>query len=150
MLRATTLVSVLIALPGAAFAQTATPEAKPDTVQVHGKALPLSCPEWSRNGDGSWTNVGPLLVGEETVKAVTLRGANAAGREAAAAYAAAWACAACRRNVADAPWDERSLLSSCIAAAPGLRSGGDPDIHVATTLLAARFHIMQLLSLSFV
>jgi hypothetical protein len=77
MLRATTLVSVLIALPGAAFAQTATPEAKPDTVQVHGKALPLSCPEWSRNGDGSWTNVGPLLVGEETVKAVTLRGANA-------------------------------------------------------------------------
>ena len=78
MLRATALISVLIALAGAAFAQqNATPEAKPDTVQVHGKALLLSCAEWSRNGDGSWTNVGPLLVGEETVKEVTLRGANA-------------------------------------------------------------------------
>ncbi len=78
MIRATTPVSVLIALPGAAFAQAnVTPEAKPDTVQVHGKALPLSCAEWSRSGDGSWTNVGPLLAGEETVKEVTLRGANA-------------------------------------------------------------------------
>ena len=77
MVRATTLVSVLIMAPGAALAQTAAPAAKPDTVSVHGKALPLSCAEWSRSGDGSWTNVGPLLVGEETVKAVTLRGANA-------------------------------------------------------------------------
>ena len=78
MLRATTLVSVLIALPGAAFAQaSATPEAKTDTVQVHGKALPLSCAEWLRNGDGSWTNISPLLVGEETVKEVTLRAAAA-------------------------------------------------------------------------
>ena len=77
MLRTTTLVSVLIGLPGAAFAQTAAPEPKPDTVQVHGKALLLSCPEWTRNTDGSWTNVGPLLVGEETVKEVTLRGAPA-------------------------------------------------------------------------
>ena len=78
MLRATTLISVLILAPGAAFAQAAAaPEAKGDTVQVHGKALTLSCAEWSRQPDGSWNNVGPLLVGEETVKAVTLRGAAA-------------------------------------------------------------------------
>ncbi len=77
MLRATTLVSVLIIAPAAAFAQAAPPEPKGDTVQVHGKALPLSCAEWSRQPDGSWNNVGPLLVGEETVKAVTLRGAAA-------------------------------------------------------------------------
>jgi hypothetical protein len=77
MLRAMTLVFVLIMAPGAAFAQAAAPEPKTDTVQVHGNALTLSCPEWSRNQDGSWTNVGPLLVGEETVKEVTLRGANA-------------------------------------------------------------------------
>jgi hypothetical protein len=78
MLRTPLLVSVLIALPGAAFAQaSATPEAKSDTVQVHGKALTLSCAEWMRNTDGSWTNIGPLLVGEETVKEVTLRGAAA-------------------------------------------------------------------------
>ena len=119
MLRATTLVSVLIALPGAAFAQAnATPEAKTDTVQVHGKALPLSCAEWLRNGDGSWTNISPLLVGEETVKEVTLRGANAkplelkcangapflrtvrVGREAeASASSSAWDPAASRRDV---------------------------------------------------
>ena len=78
MLRTPLLVFVLIALPGAALSQNAPQEPKPDAVQVHGKAIPLSCPEWSRNGDGSWTNVGPLLVGEETVKEVTLRGASAA------------------------------------------------------------------------
>ncbi len=77
MLRAMALVSVLIMAPGAAFAQAAAPAQKTDTVQVHGKALTLSCAEWSRQPDGSWTNVGPLLVGEETVKEVTLRGANA-------------------------------------------------------------------------
>ena len=77
MLRASMLISVLIMAPGAAFAQAAAPEPKGDTVQVHGKALTLSCAEWSRQPDGSWNNVGPLLVGEETVKAVTLRGAPA-------------------------------------------------------------------------
>jgi hypothetical protein len=49
-------------------------DAKPDTVQVRGKSLVLSCAEWSRNGDGSWTSIGPLLVGTDTVNSVTLRG----------------------------------------------------------------------------
>jgi hypothetical protein len=50
--------------------------AKPETVQVHGKSLALSCAEWKRNQDGSWTSTGPLLVGTDTVTNVTLRGAN--------------------------------------------------------------------------
>jgi hypothetical protein len=72
MLRVAAIVSIAIAAHGVAAAQ----EAKPDTVEVHGKALMLSCAEWRRNQDGSWTNTGPLLVGEETVKQVTLRGAK--------------------------------------------------------------------------
>lgn len=37
---------------GAAIAE----DAKQDTVQVHGKSLVLSCAEWKRNEDGSWTS----------------------------------------------------------------------------------------------
>jgi hypothetical protein len=51
-------------------------DAKPDSVQVHGKSLPLSCAEWKRNQDGSWTSTGPLLVGTDTLTDVTLRGAK--------------------------------------------------------------------------
>ena len=51
-------------------------EPKPDTVPVHGKPLTLSCAEWKRNPDGSWTSTGPLLVGTDTVNNVTLRGAK--------------------------------------------------------------------------
>ena len=54
----------------------AAEDAKDDTVQVHGKSLGLSCAEWKRNQDGSWTSTGPLLVGTDTVKDVTLRGAK--------------------------------------------------------------------------
>ncbi len=75
MLRANALLLALFATAGAALAQ-APPQGqppKPDTVPVHGKELLLSCAEWSRNGDGSWSNVGPLMVGDETVKSVTLR-----------------------------------------------------------------------------
>ena len=70
MLRAPALLSLLIAVPGAALAQ----DAKPDTVQVHGKSLVLSCSEWKRNPDGSWGNISPLLVGDKPVNEVTLRG----------------------------------------------------------------------------
>jgi hypothetical protein len=49
---------------------------KVDTVEVHGKSLTLSCAEWKRNQDGSWTNTSPLLVGTDTVTNVTLRGAK--------------------------------------------------------------------------
>ncbi len=70
MLRTAALLSVLIAAPSAAFAE----DAKPDTVSVRGKALVLSCSEWKRNADGSWGNIGPLRVGDDTVKDVTLRG----------------------------------------------------------------------------
>ena len=70
MLRTAALLSVLIASQSAAFSE----EAKPDTVEVHGKALVLSCMEWKRNSDGSWSNVGPLLVGDAPVKEVTLHG----------------------------------------------------------------------------
>ncbi len=52
-------------------------QTKPDTVEVHGKALALSCAEWKRNPDRSWTSTGPLLVGTDTVTSVTLR----AGKE---------------------------------------------------------------------
>ncbi len=69
MLRVTALLWVSIAMQGAAIAE----DAKPDTVQVHGKSLVLSCAEWKRNQDGSWTSISPLLVGTETLTNVTLR-----------------------------------------------------------------------------
>ena len=69
MLRVTALLSVAIAMQTAAMAE----DAKPDTVEVHGKALQLSCAEWKRNQDGSWTSIGALLVGTDTLKNVTLR-----------------------------------------------------------------------------
>ena len=73
MFRLTALLFVAIAMQTAASAQE---EPKPDTVQVHGKALALSCAEWKRNQDGSWTSTGPLLVGTDTVNNVILRGAK--------------------------------------------------------------------------
>jgi hypothetical protein len=72
MLRVTALLWVLIAVQGAAAAE----DDKADTVQVHGKSLTLSCAEWKRNQDGSWTSTGSLLVGTDTVTNVTLRGAK--------------------------------------------------------------------------
>jgi hypothetical protein len=72
MLRVTALLWVSIAMQGAAIAE----DAKQDTVQVHGKSLVLSCAEWKRNEDGSWTSTGPLLVGTNTLNDVTLRGAK--------------------------------------------------------------------------
>jgi len=76
MLRTAALLSILVAASFPATAQEAKPEAKPDTVQVHGKALALSCAEWRRESGGTWTSTGPMLVGTETVKSVTLRGAE--------------------------------------------------------------------------
>jgi hypothetical protein len=76
MLRVTALFWISIAMLGAAAAQDAKQDAKEDTVQVHGKSLALSCAEWKRNQDGSWTNTSPLLVGTDSVKDVTLRGAK--------------------------------------------------------------------------
>jgi hypothetical protein len=73
MFRLAALLWVFLAMHGAA---TAAEDDKQDTVEVHGKSLTLSCAEWKRNQDGSWTNTGPLLVGTETVKDVTLRGAK--------------------------------------------------------------------------
>jgi hypothetical protein len=73
MLRVTALLWVFIAMHGAA---AAAEDDKQDTVEVHGKSLTLSCAEWKRNQDGSWTSTGPLLVGTDTVKDVTLRGAK--------------------------------------------------------------------------
>jgi hypothetical protein len=73
MFRVIALLSIAIAMQTAASAQE---EAKPDTVQVHGKSLALSCAEWKRNQDGSWTSTGPLLVGTDTVNSVTLHGAK--------------------------------------------------------------------------
>lgn len=62
----------------AAMLSSATAQdAKPDVVEVHGKPLPLSCAEWKQNPDGSWTSIGALLVGTDTLKNVTLR----AGKE---------------------------------------------------------------------
>jgi hypothetical protein len=78
MLRVPALFWIVAALPVAAMAQEAQ-QPKEGVVQVHGHALQLSCAEWRRNQDGSWTNVGPLLVGKETVKEVTLRGAKETG-----------------------------------------------------------------------
>jgi hypothetical protein len=73
MFRLTALMWIAMAMQTAASAQEAP---KPDTVQVHGKALALSCAEWKRNQDGSWTSTGPLLVGTDTVNNVILRGAK--------------------------------------------------------------------------
>src|ERR1700735_1007183 len=73
MFRIAALLLVAIATQTAAMAQEAP---KPDTVQVHGKPLVLSCAEWKRNQDGSWTSTGPLLVGTDTVNNVILRGAK--------------------------------------------------------------------------
>ena len=72
MLRVTALLLISIAMHGAVVAQNA----KEDTVEVHGKSLQLSCAEWKRNQDGSWTSTGPLLVGTDTLTNVTLRGAK--------------------------------------------------------------------------
>jgi hypothetical protein len=72
MLRVTALLWILITVSGAAVAE----DAKPDTVEVHGKPLQLSCAEWKRNQDGSWTSIGALLVGTDTLTGVTLRGAK--------------------------------------------------------------------------
>ena len=72
MLRVTALFWVSIAMQGVAIAE----DAAQDTVQVHGKSLPVSCAEWKRNQDGSWTNVSPLLVGTDIVTNATLRGAK--------------------------------------------------------------------------
>jgi hypothetical protein len=76
MLRITALALwVFIAIEGAATAE----DAKPDTVLVHGKPIELSCAEWKRNQDGSWTSIGALLVGTDTLRDVTLRGAKETG-----------------------------------------------------------------------
>jgi hypothetical protein len=72
MLRVTALLYVSIAMQSAAIAE----DAKQDTIQVHGKSLQLSCAEWKRNQDGSWTSIGALLVGTDTLNSVTLRGAK--------------------------------------------------------------------------
>ncbi len=82
MLRVPALLWVAIAMPSTAIAQDAKQDAKQDTVQVHGKSLQLSCAEWKRNQDGSWTSIGPLLVGTDTVNIVTLRGAETKALEA--------------------------------------------------------------------
>jgi hypothetical protein len=76
MLRVAALLSVFVAMQGAAIAEDAKEDTKENTVQVHGKSLALSCAEWKRNLDGSWTNISPLLVGTDTVSSVTLRGAK--------------------------------------------------------------------------
>src|SRR5208283_5652500 len=72
MLRVTALLCVSVAMQSAAIAQ----DTKQETIQVHGKSLVLSCAEWKRNEDGSWTSIGPLLVGTNTLNDVTLRGAK--------------------------------------------------------------------------
>jgi hypothetical protein len=78
MFRFPASILILIALQGVAMAQE-DQQPKQDTVDVHGHPLQLSCAEWRRNMDGSWSNVGPLLVGTDTVKDVTLRGAKQTG-----------------------------------------------------------------------
>jgi hypothetical protein len=47
MFQVIALLSIAIAMQTAAIAQE---EAKPETVQVHGKSLALSCAEWKREG----------------------------------------------------------------------------------------------------
>jgi hypothetical protein len=78
MLRVTALFWIAVALQVPAMAQEPQ-QPKEETVQVHGHALQLSCSKWKRNQDGSWINVESLLVGTETVKDVTLRGAKETG-----------------------------------------------------------------------
>ena len=75
MLRVAALLCISFAMQTAAMAEGAS-DAKQDTVEVHGKALQLSCAEWKRNQDGSWTSIGALLVGADTLTNVTLRGAK--------------------------------------------------------------------------
>jgi hypothetical protein len=75
MLRVTVLLLVSIAMQSAAIAE----DEKQDTVEVHGKSLQLSCAEWKRNQDGSWTSIGSLQVGTETLTGITLRGAKETG-----------------------------------------------------------------------
>jgi hypothetical protein len=75
MLRVSALLCISLAMHTAAMAEDAN-DAKQDTVEVHGKALQLSCAEWKRNQDGSWTSIGALLVGSDTLNNVTLRGAD--------------------------------------------------------------------------
>jgi hypothetical protein len=75
MLRVAALLCISFAIQTAAMAEEAS-DAKQDTVEVHGKALQLSCAEWKRNQDGSWTSIGALLVGSDTLNNVTLRGAK--------------------------------------------------------------------------
>jgi hypothetical protein len=74
MFRVMALSLIAVAMQTGAMAQQ---EPKPDTVQVHGKPLTLSCAEWKRNQDGSWTSTGPLLVGTDTVNNVILHGKDA-------------------------------------------------------------------------
>ena len=75
VLRFSALLCISLAMQTAAMAQNAN-ETKQDSVEVHGKALQLSCAEWKRNQDGSWTSIGALLVGSDTLNNVTLRGAE--------------------------------------------------------------------------
>ena len=75
MLRVAALLCISFAMLTTAMAEGAS-DAKQDTVEVHGKALQLSCAEWKRNLDGSWTSIGALLVGADTLTNVTLRGAK--------------------------------------------------------------------------
>jgi hypothetical protein len=75
MLRVAALLSISFAMNAAATAQEAGAP-KQDTVEVHGKELQLSCAEWKHNPDGSWTSIGALLVGTDTLTNVTLRGAK--------------------------------------------------------------------------
>jgi hypothetical protein len=80
MIRLAALPFLFIAMSSAAMAEDAQ-QSKQDTVEVHGKALPLSCAEWKRAPDGSWTSIGALLVGTETMT-VTLRGKDTKALEA--------------------------------------------------------------------
>ncbi|HSU99551.1 MAG TPA: hypothetical protein VLI91_05550 [Roseiarcus sp.] len=72
--------SLSLAMSTAALAEDAQPP-KPDTVEVHGKALQVSCAEWRRNQDRSWTSIGELQVGTEAMN-VTLRGPETKALEA--------------------------------------------------------------------
>lgn len=80
MFRLATLLSLSLAMTGDALAEDAQPP-KPDTVEVHGKALQISCAEWRRNQDRSWTSIGELQVGTEAMN-VTLRGPETKALEA--------------------------------------------------------------------
>ena len=75
MLLVAALLCISFAMQRAAMAEEAS-DTEQDTVEVHGKALQLSCAEWKRNQNGSWTSIGALLVGADTLTNVTLRGAR--------------------------------------------------------------------------